>query len=300
MNGATEFTETAVTAGNEYVMAVPEGTEYLDIRVECTNILGQTAVSDIALLAMNEGALENVEMDSDDDMIPNGYEILYSHTDCLASDSEMDSDDDGLTAYEEYTAGTSPLYADTDFDGIVDRTDTDPLTTQVHADQSKYQTRTFEPELGIYDSKKVYLDTEGNRQIQIFNRITKDEYYDNNAGREFLRMTAQDNSVESVIFAEEGQADIETTEYDEEGRKVTWAVNGDIYQYEHDDAENRTDTYLNGNIHNSITYNENAKPVRMEYTNFDVVEYGYDEEGRILNVAVNGTVSHEYQYEGKY
>ena len=61
------------------------------------------------------------------------------------------------------------------------------------ADQSDYQTSSFEPELGIYDYKKVYIDLNGNRQVQIFNRITKEEYYDDNAGIEFLRVKDPDN-----------------------------------------------------------------------------------------------------------
>lgn len=140
-------------------------------------------------------------------------------------------------------------------------------------DQSDYQKNHFEPELGIYDHKKVYVDVNGNRQVQIFNRITKEEYYDDNAGTEFLRVKDMDRQVETVIFADGEEADIETYQYDSEGRKTVWAVNGDVYQYEYNDMEHTTNTYLNDQFYSRVTYDENENAVKMEYANKDVIEF---------------------------
>jgi len=60
--------------------------------------------------------------DSDDDGIPDGYE--FDHIPILdplsAGDATSDPDDDGLTNLEEYLNGTSPVFADSDDDGVDD------------------------------------------------------------------------------------------------------------------------------------------------------------------------------------
>lgn len=319
-NDTREFRKIGETDGNEYTFSVSGEIESMDIRVECTNIFGQKSLSDISSFIRTDGVLENAVIDSDSDSLPNGYEIwdlgtdpfnsdsdgdglpdgyeiLYSHTEPLTSDSNIDNDGDGLTVMKEYERGTNPLYTDTDFDGIGDMEDSDPLTTEVRADQTKYQSYDFQPELGLYDHKKIYIDVDGNRQVQIFNQITKDEYYDDNAGSIFLRVSDMGNQVESVIFSDGEESDIETYEYDSEGRKITWAVNGDVYQYEYDDVENTAKTYLNCNFYSKVTWDDKDNPVKMEYANGDVMDYEYDENNQIQSVSINGKNSYEYEYE---
>jgi alpha-tubulin suppressor-like RCC1 family protein len=48
------------------------------------------------------------DSDADNDGIPNDYEIAYGLNPIDASDAQSDSDMDGLTALEEFTAGTNP------------------------------------------------------------------------------------------------------------------------------------------------------------------------------------------------
>lgn len=292
--------------------------------MKCTNVFGEEEWSNIESLARTEEGLEDIVIDSDEDGLPDGYEIwdlqtdpynadsdrdglpdgyevLYSHTDPLQFDSNTDRDGDGLSALEEYEKGTNPLYADTDFDGINDGEDIEPLTTEALADQSDYQSSRFEPELGIYDHKKVYIDVNGNRQVQIFNRITKEEYYDDNAGTEFLRVKDADSQVETVIFADGEEADIKTYQYDSEGRKTVWAVNGDVYQYEYNNVKNTADTYLNNQFYNRVTYDENENAVKMEYANEDVIDYEYyqyNEDSLLKSVRLNGEKTFEYEYDG--
>ena len=323
-NRATEFQKIYETKGNEYKFLLSETVQEIDIRVKCTNVFGEEEWSNIESLARTEEGLEDIVIDSDEDGLPDGYEIwdlqtdpynadsdrdglpdgyevLYSHTDPLQFDSNTDRDGDGLSALEEYEKGTNPLYADTDFDGINDGEDIEPLTTEALADQSDYQSSRFEPELGIYDHKKVYIDVNGNRQVQIFNRITKEEYYDDNAGTEFLRVKDADSQVETVIFADGEEADIKTYQYDSEGRKTVWAVNGDVYQYEYNNVKNTADTYLNNQFYNRVTYDENENAVKMEYANEDVIDYEYyqyNEDSLLKSVRLNGEKTFEYEYDG--
>lgn len=321
-NYSEEFQKVYEAEGNEYIFFLPETVQAADIRVKCTNIFGHEELSNIESLVRTEEGIQNTTIDSDEDGLPDGYEIwdlktdpqnsdsdrdglpdgyevLYSHTDPLIFDSSTDSDGDGLTALEEYERGTNPLYADTDFDGIRDKEDLEPLTTTILADQSDYQNCGFEPEMGFYDHKKVYIDINGNRQVQIFNRITKEEYYDDNSGIEFLRVKDAENQTETIIFSDGEEADIETYEYDNEGRKTTWAVNGDVYQYEYDDEKGTADTYLNNSFYSRISYDDNDNAVKMEYANEDVIDYEYDENSLLRSVSLNGERTFEYQYEGE-
>jgi hypothetical protein len=72
--------------------------------------------------------------DSDHDTLPNAWEVTYSHTNPYRADTDGDGlldrsedpDHDGLLNIQEYLAGMNPLRADTDHDGVLDgREDTD-------------------------------------------------------------------------------------------------------------------------------------------------------------------------------
>ncbi|MEX0569026.1 MAG: hypothetical protein Q6363_007720, partial [Candidatus Njordarchaeota archaeon] len=70
------------------------------------------------------------DVDSDDDGMPDGWEVQYG-LDPLVDDSSSDFDGDGLTNLDEYSCGTDPKDVDSDDDGWSDgdevEYDTDPL-----------------------------------------------------------------------------------------------------------------------------------------------------------------------------
>jgi hypothetical protein len=58
--------------------------------------------------------------DSDNDGIPDGWEITHGLNPTNAADATLDPDGDGLANLAEYQYGTQPLVADTDHDGLSD------------------------------------------------------------------------------------------------------------------------------------------------------------------------------------
>ena len=72
------------------------------------------------------------EKDSDEDGIPDEWEVEHGLDPFNPSDANEDFDEDGLTNIQEYTYGTDPNAEDSDGDGISDRDEiinenTDPL-----------------------------------------------------------------------------------------------------------------------------------------------------------------------------
>jgi alpha-tubulin suppressor-like RCC1 family protein len=68
----------------------------------------------------SDGIDDGSDSDADNDGLPNGYETANGLNPVDASDAQSDSDMDGLTALEEFTAGTSPTNDDTDRDTLPD------------------------------------------------------------------------------------------------------------------------------------------------------------------------------------
>lgn len=64
--------------------------------------------------------------DTDNDGLPDGWEVTYGLNPNSASDANADPDGDGLTNSQEYASGTNPNSADTDGDGVADGSDPFP------------------------------------------------------------------------------------------------------------------------------------------------------------------------------
>lgn len=321
-NDAGQFQKIAEAEGNEYCLALGSDVQTADIRMLCTNSLGQEAFSDIVTVQRKvqedgtevfetgsvdtdgDGLPDGYEIwdtgtnplvaDSDGDGLPDGYEILTAHTDPLVSDGDLDLDGDGKTTWEEYQSGTHPLYADTDFDGLSDGEEEEPLRTAVLADQSEYQGNIPEPEEGFFDRKRIFVDATGNRQVQMFNLVTKEEYYDVDGEEVFLRVTSEEG-IETTLNGNADETTIETTVTGEDGRILEWAVDGNVYRYE-EEGENIIATYLNDRFVSTSVYDADGNVMEKRYANGTVMEYDYDANGNVTSIGADGEERYHYEY----
>jgi PKD repeat protein len=71
-------------------------------------------------------------IDTDEDSIPDYWEVLYSLDPNNKSDASVDNDDDQLNNLEEFKKGTDPTNYDTDGDGYSDKVDYYPLDAKRH------------------------------------------------------------------------------------------------------------------------------------------------------------------------
>lgn len=77
--------------------------------------------------------------DSDDDTMPDGWEVTYGFNPLDPSDAYLDGDNDGLTNAREYALRTNPRLPDTDDDGMPDKWEVDnglnPLINDANNDE---------------------------------------------------------------------------------------------------------------------------------------------------------------------
>jgi len=69
----------------------------------------------------------SIDLDSDNDGMPDAWEVANGFNPLDPSDAATDADGDGLTNRQEYELGTDPRDSDTDGDGIRDGDDANPL-----------------------------------------------------------------------------------------------------------------------------------------------------------------------------
>jgi len=88
------------------------------------NRTGGTPDSWIAIDRISASLDPTALADTDQDDIPLYWEQLYQFSDNDSSDASADQDGDGLTALQEFNAGTNPRVPDTDGDGLLDGDET--------------------------------------------------------------------------------------------------------------------------------------------------------------------------------
>ncbi|MCB9734767.1 MAG: hypothetical protein H6745_19455 [Deltaproteobacteria bacterium] len=113
------------------LLGAASGTSYLSTSpdvasVDADGLVTAHASGAAMLVAWNEGVTATLPVtvrvgdDSDADGLPDDWEIRWGLDPSDPLDARVDHDLDGLTALEEFAAGTDPHRADTDGEGIID------------------------------------------------------------------------------------------------------------------------------------------------------------------------------------
>lgn len=131
--GSLDLTWTASTddVGVDYyevkrggvVVGTPSTNAFLDTPLEASTTYEYEVIAVDQSGNVSEAAtltVTTLDLDSDDDGMPDSYEIEFGLDPSDPGDAESDSDGDGLSALREYQLSTDPLSADSDADGITD------------------------------------------------------------------------------------------------------------------------------------------------------------------------------------
>jgi ABC-type branched-subunit amino acid transport system substrate-binding protein len=142
------------------------------------------------------------EADTDNDGMPDNWEVHYGLDPNSAADGGADNDGDGLDNLEEYELGTNPNSADTDGDGISDANDPSPsdysdeTVEGEDGDEAMFTLNELDPWCGDEWIDFDYLENGSSESPIIINGL--DLYYDNVSADENGQLTFGYPGEESV------------------------------------------------------------------------------------------------------
>lgn len=281
---------------------------------------GESLPSVLFTYASNGEDLEETELDTDGDGIADGYEIWDLGTDFLCADTDgdgfsdgyevfilhsnplevtesIDSDGDGISDKEEMQMGTNPHLCDTDFDGIMDSIDSEPLLTDVASGQEvNYE---VEVKTGVFDVCSRYYDENGVVFESVYNYVNGTLAYVNAEGSETkFFYNAQGYEIASIQPIE-GEYIVNTHTYDESGNVIRKTYNGMKYDYTYDEAGNVLESSLGERTLLENSYQDD-QIAEMIYGNGDIQKQEYDDEGNLIRTFINGEIVYEWEYEEGY
>lgn len=234
-------------------------------------------------------------MDTDGDGFPDRYEIVLLGTNPVVYTADKDSDNDGLSNLQELEENTDPYLSDTDFDGILDAADTEPLKT----DTASGETVNYNVSVnkGLYDleesgtiynpysglTKKTarsdtdytlrYYDKKDNQTAELTKADSKNylNTYTWNAGGQKIYMTY--NGLPYVYT------------YDSLDNILTVSVNGTrlvqyVYGYDYEEDEETGGSYKSDSYLTRVNY-ANGGNIRYLYEDMDILVMKEDEDGNI-------------------
>ena len=105
-------------------------------------------------------SVENASQDSDDDGLPNSWEIQYGFDINDPNDASLDSDSDGLSNLQEFIAGTNPVNSDSDGDGLSDGQEVNTYATQPTVADSDGDGLNDGDEVNVHSSNPNAIDSD--------------------------------------------------------------------------------------------------------------------------------------------
>lgn len=257
----------------------------VDLVVKGITRFNEIVFSNVRSFLMDEEEVLYAHLDTDEDGIADGEEILYTKTNPYKADSDEDEisdyiecfylltdpnaktadgdyDNDGLSDFEELEQGTNPFLPDCDMDGLIDGFDNEPLKYSKTNIQPKYES--VRVVTSKYDKILNGCDEEGNSYQYIYNVITEQIKSICYSDKEIYYFYDADSKLISDIRKYEDEYRVSSREYDENGNVIVYSNNGNIYEYKYDEYSNVISASLNG--------------VSIYETTGDDIQYGNGDE----------------------
>ena len=233
--------------------------------------------------------------DTDEDGFSDGYEVFVLCTDPLTVTEDGDVDADGLADKTEMELGTNPHIRDTDFDGKSDDLDREPLLTDVKSDlQPEYE---IHLPIGKFDICEQYYDENGEKFEVIYNYVNGQRAYLHNAKEETRKLYDANGNETASISKVDGEYIVNTYSYDADGNQSSMTHNGMRYDFTYDKEGNVLETQLGEDILEKNTY-DGELLTETVHGNGDVKRHEYDENGNLVKTFQNDALIYEWEYEG--
>lgn len=273
--------------GNQGTIEAFDFDNKIDVIVEGRTAFGEIIESNVTSLEKgNNGEINYITEDTDNDGIEDGIEIFYlgSNPNLLDSDNDgindgievynlytdpnkrnnknEDFDGDGITNYREILLNSDAYLLDTDFDGIEDKKDKkvrDPEKDIKFKDETKLVK-------GRFDKIITYIDSEGNVNQQVYDFIN-----------DKVKLEIQGEILTSYYYDYEMNLASKVVSYDDKK-----AINN--YEY---DGENITAIYNNGYKY-SFVYDDDCRILEVCLNDESLVKYKYSEAGKMTLYANGG------------
>ena len=293
-----------------------------DFRIVST-VLGEEIESNIVTVFIDEdGVLNEENIDSDYDLIPDGYEIWDLKSDPYNNDTDKDGiddgyealvlnsnpcvyesrtdiDNDGISDLEEYIHNTNPLLKDTDFDGLNDNED-DYATKPIIGIDS-YVDINIEKNVGRFDIENKYI-IDGIEHEYVYNYIIQETTYSRIGDDCTVKFIDNNGNVQSVvnnmIDEDESVQDVVIYDYSKEGYLNSFSNNGVTYEFEYNENYQMTKSYVNGIELINYEYGNNNIS-KMKLGNGKSESYVNDGKGNIIEKYIDDKLIATYEYDEK-
>ncbi|WP_196243273.1 RHS repeat domain-containing protein [Ruminococcus flavefaciens] len=327
---ATNLDDTRLKAGyarydNGEFVKVTETTENLvrfdvdlfnntaDFMIVITDKFGNEIKSPIHSFSKNENEVTEVVLDTDEDGIPDGYEVLLGTdieakdtdkdgfnddyeiitlgTDPLKFDSDSDFDNDGLTNAEEMAIGSNPFIKDSDFDGIPDKNDASPLEADDAAATSVNEE--IPVVIGEFDYVKHYINENGEKCETVYNWLTDSVKKMSVGDKQVIGIFDSEKHCTAMVTDTNDTTVVNTYTYD--GDLLSSVThNGNKYEYTYNNNSDLTDVSINGNVLFHTDFDNNI--VAADSAGDVETEYSYDENNNLVGITVDGEEAFAVNY----
>ncbi len=234
---------------------------------------------------------DSENMDTDGDGFGDGYELLSLYTDPLVFTTQKDTDGDGVNDYLEMVMGSNPYLQDSDFDGIDDNEDEEPLNPTENAVLSVAEDI---PVLsGKFDYVSEYINENGEKCKKIYNWLTDSIKLSAVGEKKVVGLFDEKSRCIAMVTITPSASVVNTYSYSED-RLKTVMHHGNKYEFSYDENGNLVGVRVGEKNILSANYINNR--IVADYTNDSFMGYTYNED-MFSGIEVNGEKRYLMTYD---